>query len=699
MGMMSRMRNLAPWFIISVGGIFVLYMALMDTKVMEIFGARSNNVGTVNGRDITYQEYAAAVEKYRENQQRQGVQVDDEHMEAIRDQTWDALVTQILLEQKIEEFGIKVTDEEVAAVITGPNPPQFLTQYFTDSLGNFNRQAYDGAIRDRRNSQSMVQAEDAVRQQLIQEKLQNYVLGSITISEDEIQRKFMDQNTKITSDYAFVDIANFQDSEFKVSDDDIKAYYEKHLNEYKVDAQRKVKYVLFRNVPSQGDTLNIVKNLQAILNKAKKDSTSFKQLVQDYSMSPYKLDTTNASMLPLDKIGLFAKANIGEIVGPIATYEGYVLYNIVNKVKSAERLAVKASHILIPNDPSQGGEEIALKLSTEIYDRLMKGEDFGKLAKEYSKDPGSAGKGGDIGWFGKQRMVKEFEDACFKGPLNQVQKPVKTSYGYHIIKVTDATNDSYIVEKLVNKIEVSATTTDNLYNNATDFAYIANENGFEVEAKKLGYQVIESGTFTEEAGAIPGVGVNKGLVKFVFDGSVGDISEVFRVPSGHIVCMISNAEKAGFRPLEELKANLKFQVLREMKIEKAMKIAADIKNKIGGTGDINSAVQFYPQVTVKDTVSFTPGGSIPLLGREYAYINYAVEGKINQISEPIKGTRGAFLIKVTDRTEFDKTAYSVQRNSIRDNLLQFKKARLISEWLQKIKKEADIVDNRYKFYR
>ena len=300
---------------------------------------------------------------------------------------------------------------------------------------------------------------------------------------------------------------------------------------------------------------------------------------------------------------------------------------------------------------------------------------------------------------GKQRMVKEFEDACFKGPLNQVQKPVKTSYGYHIIKVTDATNDSYIVEKLVNKIEVSATTTDNLYNNATDFAYIANENGFEVEAKKLGYQVIESGTFTEEAGAIPGVGVNKGLVKFVFDGSVGDISEVFRVPSGHIVCMISNAEKAGFRPLEELKANLKFQVLREMKIEKAMKIAADIKNKIGGTGDINSAVQFYPQVTVKDTVSFTPGGSIPLLGREYAYINYAVEGKINQISEPIKGTRGAFLIKVTDRTEFDKTAYSVQRNSIRDNLLQFKKARLISEWLQKIKKEADIVDNRYKFYR
>ena len=75
MGMMARMRNLAPWFIISVGGLFVLYMALSDTKVMEIFGARSNNVGSVNGREITYQEYSAAVERYRTNQQRQGVRL------------------------------------------------------------------------------------------------------------------------------------------------------------------------------------------------------------------------------------------------------------------------------------------------------------------------------------------------------------------------------------------------------------------------------------------------------------------------------------------------------------------------------------------------------------------------------------------------------------------------------------------------
>jgi peptidyl-prolyl cis-trans isomerase D len=697
MGMMARMRNLAPWFIISVGGIFILYMALMDTKVMEIFGARSNNVGSVNGRDITYQEYAAAIERYRENQQRQGMQVDDNQMESIREQTWEALVTQILLEQKIEEFGIKVTDQEIVDVVTGPNPPQFLTQYFTDSLGRFNREAYDAAIRDRRNSTAMVQAEEVLRQQLLQEKLQNYVLGTINVSENEIRRQFADQTINITADYVFVDIGKMSDKEITFNDSDLKAYYDKHLNEYKVEAQRKIKYVLFRIAPSKDDTNAVVKNLQAILKKSEDEKIPFKQLIQDYSTQPYKVDTTNISMLPPNVIAALAKASAGQIVGPIVSWEGFTLYNVVAKITESQRTAVKASHILIPFDPANGGEEAALKTATELYDRLVKGEDFGKLAREYSKDPGSAANGGDLGWFGRQRMVKEFEDACFSGAINQIQKPVKTSYGYHIIKVTDASNDKVVLEKLVNKIETSASTSDKIYNDANDFSYIANENGFDKEAKMLKYKVIESGAFTEEAGVIPGLGLNRSLIKFIFNGSIGDISEVYKVAAGYVVCTITSSEKAGFRPFEELKETIKSQVIREKKVEKAMKIAADLKKKING--DFNAAYNVYPQATVALGVTFTPGGTIPSLGREYGLLNYGVDGKVGVISDPVKGTRGAFIVKITNRTQFDENAYAVQRNIIRDNLIQFRKQRLISEWMQKIRKEADIEDNRYKFYR
>lgn len=697
MGMMARMRNLAPWFIISVGGIFILYMALMDTKVMEIFGARSNNIGSINGRDVTYQEYAAAIERYRENQQRQGMQIDENQMESVREQTWEALVTQILLEQKIEEFGIKVTDQEIVDIITGPNPPQFLTQYFTDSLGNFNRQAYDAAIRDKRNSTAMIQAEEVLKQQLLQEKLQNYVLGTITVGENEIRRQFADQNININVDYAFVDIGKINDNEIKYTDADLKNYYDKHLNEYKVEAQRKIKYVLFKIAPSQDDTMAVVKNMDAILKKYNEDKIPFKQLVQDYSVQPYSKDTTNISLLPPNVIGVLAKANVGQLVGPLPTWEGFVLYNVVSKITDKQRTAVKASHILIQNDPANGGEEAALKKANEIYDRIAKGEDFAKLAREFSKDPGSAANGGDLGWFGRNRMVKEFEDACFNGPVNQVQKPVKTSYGYHIIKVTDATNDKFVLEKLVNKIETSATTIDRLYNNATDFSYIAKENGFDKEAKTMNYNVIESGAFTEEAGVIPGLGLNRALIKFIFDGSIGDISDVYKVPSGYVVCTITSAEKAGFRPFEELKESIKGQVIREKKIEKAMQIAKEIKNKIGG--NLDNAYNVYPQVTIAKGVSFTPGGSVPSLGRDYGLINYATEGKIGVISDPIKGTRGAFIVKINSRSQFDENAYAVQRNTIRNNILQFRKQRLINEWLQKIRKEAKIDDYRYKFFR
>jgi foldase protein PrsA len=88
---------------------------------------------------------------------------------------------------------------------------------------------------------------------------------------------------------------------------------------------------------------------------------------------------------------------------------------------------IKASHILVDDE----------KTAREIKEKLEKGEDFAKLAKEYSKDTGSAANGGDLGWFGPGKMVKEFEDAAYSLKVGEISDPVKTDYGYHIIKVTD----------------------------------------------------------------------------------------------------------------------------------------------------------------------------------------------------------------------------------------------------------------------
>lgn len=88
--------------------------------------------------------------------------------------------------------------------------------------------------------------------------------------------------------------------------------------------------------------------------------------------------------------------------------------------------SVNASHILVTSKRDADG----------IMIRLSKGEDFEALAKRFSKCP-SKSKGGNLGWFGKGDMVPEFEQACFSAQKGEIVGPVKTEFGYHIIRIND----------------------------------------------------------------------------------------------------------------------------------------------------------------------------------------------------------------------------------------------------------------------
>ena len=98
---------------------------------------------------------------------------------------------------------------------------------------------------------------------------------------------------------------------------------------------------------------------------------------------------------------------------------------------------VRARHILIKVSPNADKKALAKakKKAEEIRAKALKGEDFAKLAEKYSDDPGSRGRGGDLGYFQKGRMVPEFEKAAFSLKVGEISKPVRTSFGYHIIKV------------------------------------------------------------------------------------------------------------------------------------------------------------------------------------------------------------------------------------------------------------------------
>ncbi|MDZ7766335.1 MAG: peptidylprolyl isomerase [Melioribacteraceae bacterium] len=694
MGMMAKMRSLAPWFIITVGGLFVLFMVLSDSQLVNIVGQRSNNIGYVNDEPITYQQFSNFLESARRQQQAEsGEDLSETQLEMLRDEVWNAYVNQLLINEKIDEFGIIVTDEEVEEAILGPNPPAFLRQNFIDTNGVFNREAYEQALFNPQNAEALIQAEEQVRRQKVQEKLRAYLTGSVVVTEGELKRKFIEQNTQVSAEYALVQYNMIPDSAVEITESDLRDYYNDNKSDYTVEPKRKIKYVLFERKPSLEDTTAIRSNLEAIVEDLKSDTTSFRNYVNIYSEEPYRLDTLTVDKIHPNAVTILKEASEGEVIGPVLSSEGYTVYKLVDKYGSTEQFA-RASHILV-----SGTDDEAKQKADSVYQALQDGADFVQTAMDVSEDPGSGSRGGDLGWFGKGQMVPEFENAVFSGSVGVIQKPVQSQFGYHIIKVADRSNTKYVVEKIVNSINASGSTLDRVFERAGDFAYLADENGFEAEAELMELDVVETQPFDEKVSFIPGLGQSNALKKFVFDNSVGTISDVIRVPSGYVVAKISEAIKGGFKPFEEVEKQLRISLLRERKFDMAMEIAQDIYNNVKDDGSLSKAPEFSDYVKFEYVTSFSPSGNIPTVGRDQAFAAYALVGELKKISKPIRGNKGAYLIRLSSRTEFDEEEFAKQKQNLRASALQQKKSQIYVDWIASLKEEADIEDNRHLFYR
>lgn len=694
MAMMARMRSLAPAFIITVGALFVLFMVISDSNVLEAIGGRTNNVGSVNGVDISYQEYQMAIERQRESQKQQtGNDIPEEQFDQFREQVWESLITEKLIEQEVQRLGITVSNQEIKDIILGEDPPAFLKQNFIDSLGRFNREMYEEAIFNPQNEKILLQAEEFVKQSRYREKLQSLLEAGITVSEDEVRRKFIEQNTYMESKYALFANSLFPDSALNITEKDLRKFYNDNPDKFKINAQRKLKYVLFRHEPSQADSMMVIKNLENVKKLADSDTSDFKYFVDIYSESPYSLDTISVATLSSEAIKAIKDAAKGSIVGPVPSNKGgFEIYRLVNILPSNEKF-VKASHILITQ---MGSDEANLAEANRIYQELKNGADFKQMAISYSKDPGSGKNGGDLGWFGKGMMVKEFEEACFSGKIGEIQKPVKSTFGYHIILVTDQSSSKYVIERIHNAVKESATTRDAKFAAANDFSYLAKKNGFEKEAELMNYTIQESGSFTLKSGSIPGLGANKRLINFAFENSLNSVSEVHRLPNGFVVAQISEVISDGLEKFEDIQPKIRQLLVIEMQYQKARELAIEVMKKAGN--DLNKVSEIDSRIQVANTGRFNSTTSIPVIGRDNAFIYTALEMKVGEISGPVKGLRGYFIIQLLDKTPFDSTAYQAQNGTLRNSLIQEKKSMALNTWLSEIKEKADIVDKRYIFY-
>ena len=185
-------------------------------------------------------------------------------------------------------------------------------------------------------------------------------------------------------------------------------------------------------------------------------------------------------------------------------------------------------------------------------------------------------------------------------------------------------------------------------------------------------------------------------MKFAFDNSINAVSKAFKTANGYVVAKVSEIIKPGVRKFDDVQKDIKALVIKDKKLEKARNMAEMIKKNVGS--DLAKAQQLYSQAKYGTAADFTTSGSIPSVGLEYNFADAASKAPYNQVIGPVKGSHAYYLIKVTGKTQFDQSAYAVQHDGLRDNMLNEKKQMLFSQWLSSLREHAKIVDKRYQFY-
>jgi peptidylprolyl isomerase/peptidyl-prolyl cis-trans isomerase D len=366
-------------------------------------------------------------------------------------------------------------------------------------------------------------------------------------------------------------------------------------------------------------------------------------------------------------------------------------------VEPAEEKSVKARHIL--KRAAEGDEEAknaAREAILELRRRIRAGESFPEIAAAESDDVVSGAEGGDLGWFGPGGMVEAFEDAAFDARPGEVVGPVETQFGYHLIQVEDVSNQAVRVADMALRIRTTPATLTQIREDLDDLKYFAEEEGNfreEVERRSMSVETVE---IEDDQQFIPDIGNSRTLQNFLESAGVGDISEPIELNDKFIIARLVETKRAGFRPFQEVRAELEPRVRTEARKDaQVAKLRAALQS-VGRDLDaialaVGTSVQTASDVALANPV-------VPGLGREAAFVGTAAGLSSGDVSGVVAGNTAAFVLRRTD-TETETTLTDSQRAGIRQQLETQQRNQLRAQWIAELRESADIVDNRRFFLR
>ena len=692
--------------IIGMIGLAMFAFIIMDLlkNSSSLFRPSTEYVGKVNGEKIPSLEFK---ERMQAMQKRYGPNYP---ASAVMKQVWNQMVNEKLLEDEMKKIGAMVASDRIFDRIK--SDPQ-TRQLFTNEQGVFDENKLADYLEDINESkdenpkvyETWKQYQEDLKRIEAQRIFSALVKSAMVPTIKEGEWAYHKDNDRVSFDYVMVPYAKIPDSTVKISDSDIKAYMKEHEDLYKTDENRSIEYVKFDFKPSRSDYKQAEEEVKRLINdqvvydeqKDKNDTIQGfastrepENFLKKYSdeLKPIRWYTSTTIPKVMDTLMHLEK---GQIYGPVLQRDRYVVYKVVDKRKNVPEKA-KARHILISYSTAgtplnARSEEEAQKLADSILSVVKKNPSkFDALASEFSDDRSNKDKGGDLGEFSFGRMVDPFNDFVFSARKGQIGE-VKTRFGYHIIKVEDLSKektDAVKVAELVRMVEPSEQTLDSIYAQAAKFTVELKNSNIQDAAKKFGKSVMPVKKIKRYDTRLPGLGDQPAIASWLYNEKtkVGDYKR-FETKDGYVIVQLVKLTPEGLMPLEEASVLIKpilikkkkFEMLKEkMKGETLDEIA---KNSGGNKGKAKDVTMAQPV--------------IPSVGKEPVVVAVAFAVPLNQISRPVEGEYGAFVVKPFEKhiaKELSNYYTYIQEEKKK------REANFFNRIFEALKKKADIKDNR-----
>ncbi|MDR1226347.1 MAG: peptidylprolyl isomerase [Prevotellaceae bacterium] len=699
MAVLDTLRQKAGPVLVGVIGIALLSFVLGDMFSTRGGGGwfGGNNVGAIAGNKISYEAYMHKVDYYtRIYRIMYGQNANSEMLtDEIREQAWAAFVREYAVDTEYEDFGLAVSGDELFDLVQGENPSPLIVRNFSNpQTGEFNRAnvlGYLQSLEDGRddNQDEKVRwlfLEKEIINQRLQSKLVNLVAKSLYVTTLDAGEALANTANAVNISYAVKRFDSFADSTLKVSNSDIKAYYNAHKNLYKQTASCDIEYIALPIEASAADDAAAKQWIDDLEQdfKSAKDPRQFVTLNSDVPFNDAYMKK-GEQPAALDKFAFDPKTTKADILPPFMEDGSYKMARLVDSRMLPD--SVKASHILLD---SRQGLEAARKTADSIRTALKKGAKFADLAAKYSVDQAANQDGGDLGWFPHQGMVKPLGDSCFFAKKGSVVV-VETQYGVHVVQVTDKGKEEKKVQLAVVErgVLASRATREGLFAIANEVASRSKDVAtFNAVIAEKGLTRRNATRITINDRNVQDLQSARDLVRWASnEGAIGKVSQVFELDNNFVVAAIAQVRKDGYAPVVQVAQEIGAELLRE---KKGAKIIAELGSAMSAEAAAQSfgtGVQTASNITLSSF--YLPG-----IGIEPKLAAAASASKQGVLAQPVIGASGVYVYDVI----------SVKEDGLSDAAVAAEKARQQAATVQRAAYEvfdvlrtvADIKDMRGK---